>query len=165
MNAAFGHCRRIGCDENGEPWAGHIDDNRRFHARFRAQDEDIDELGHVNNAVWVKWIQEVSVAHWLVAARVQDRDRFVAVVMRHEIDYRGNIAAGDEISAITWLDGAPRGARYQRSVAFLAADSRVIVSAHSRWALLDRASLKPVRILPEVSAPFLDHDGQGGVPE
>ncbi|WP_371262952.1 acyl-CoA thioesterase [Sphingomonas sp. OV641] len=101
-----------------------MDEHRRFHIRFRARDADIDELGHVNNAVWVTWIQDVSVAHWLTAARPQDRDRFVAVVLRHEVDYRGNVRAGDEVSAITWVVRAPRGARRDAVHTRLGADGR-----------------------------------------
>ncbi len=66
--------RRIGCDASGVPLAGKVDERRRFHIRFQATEEDIDELGHVNNAVWVTWIQDVSVAHWLTAARPRDAD-------------------------------------------------------------------------------------------
>jgi hypothetical protein len=36
----------------------------RYTTRITAGPDDIDELGHVNNAVWVKWIQDVAVAHW-----------------------------------------------------------------------------------------------------
>lgn len=150
--------RRIGCDEHGQPLAGEVDGRRRFHIRFRARDADIDELGHVNNAVWVTWIQDASVAHWLNAARPQDRDRFVAVVLRHEVDYRGNVRVGDEVAAITWVVGAPRGARYARCVEFHDADRRMIVASLTQWALVDRGTGKLTRIPVEVAAPFLSDD-------
>ncbi|WP_052209028.1 acyl-CoA thioesterase [Sphingopyxis fribergensis] len=132
-----------------------MDEHRRFHIRFHARDADIDELGHVNNAVWVTWIQDASVAHWLTAARRQDRDRFVAVVLRHEVDYRGNVRAGDEVSAITWVVGAPRGARYARCVEFHGDDGRTIVVSLTQWALVDRETGKLARVPVEVAAPFL----------
>ena len=150
--------RRIGCDASGVPLAGKVDERRRFHIRFQATEEDIDELGHVNNAVWVTWIQDVSVAHWLTAARPQDRDRFVAVVLRHEVDYRGNVRAGDEVSAITWVVGAPRGARYVRGVEFHGEDRRTIVASLTQWALVDRETGKLARVPVEVAAPFLSDD-------
>ncbi|HEY8333986.1 MAG TPA: acyl-CoA thioesterase [Tardiphaga sp.] len=150
--------RRIGCDDEGQPLCGRIDDRCRFHLRFRAHDTDIDELGHVNNATWVSWIQDASVAHWLRAARSEDRDRFAAVVVRHEVDYRGNIRSGDEIAAVTWVSGAPRGARYARRVEFAGADGRTLVSSLSQWALIDRQTGKLVRVPPEVAAPFLHDD-------
>lgn len=134
---------------------GEVDAQQRFHTAFRAGKDDIDELGHVNNAVWVTWIQDASVAHWLRAARAQDRDRFVAVVLRHEIDYRGNIRAGEHATAVTWVEGAPRGARYTRRVDFVDGKGRLLVSALSRWALIEKATGKLYRVPPEMAAPFL----------
>ncbi|MHC1547897.1 acyl-CoA thioesterase [Phyllobacterium sp. K27] len=150
--------RRIGCDELGAPLTGQIDEERRFHTRFRAEPADIDELGHVNNAIWMVWIQDISVAHWFAAGRPGDASGFVAVVLRHEIDYRANIAAEDEVAAVTWVDGRPRGARYTRRVDFADANGRIIVAARSQWALVDRQSGRPVRVSPDVVAPFLHDD-------
>lgn len=92
------------------------------------------------------------------AARPQDRDRFVAVVLRHEVDYRGNVRAGDEVSAITWVVRAPRGARYARCVEFHAEDGRTIVASLTQWALVDRETGKLARVPVEVAAPFLSDD-------
>jgi len=147
--------RRIGCGADGQPLLGRIDSSRRFHIRFQATDADIDELGHVNNATWVVWIQDAAVAHWLAVARPQDRDCFVAVVLRHEIDYRGNIRLGELAQAVTWIEGIPRGVRYTRRVEFRSADEKILVWAVTQWALLDRESGGLVRISAELAAPFL----------
>jgi hypothetical protein len=53
----------------------------------RARPEDIDELGHVNNAAWVRWIQDMATAHWRAVADPAHVDAYVWVVTRHEIDY------------------------------------------------------------------------------
>ena len=158
MSGIVSDRRRIGSDEHGHPLVGEVDEHRRFHIRLRARDADIDELGHVNNAVWVTWIQDASVAHWLTAARLQDRDRFVAVVLRHEVDYRGNVRAGDAVSAITWVVGVPRGARYARCVEFHDEDGRTLVASLTQWALVDRETGKLARVPVEVAAPFLGDD-------
>lgn len=147
--------RRIGCDAAGKPLPGKIDEQRRFRITFRAEEADIDELGHVNNAVWVTWIQDASVAHWFAAARPGDTDTYVAVVLRHEIDYRGNVQAGEDATAITWLEGHPRGARYSRRVGFTDDKGSLLVSALSQWALIEKATGKLVRVPAEVAAPFL----------
>ena len=65
--------------------------SNRFAMTFTARAEHIDVMGHVNNAVWVTWLQDASVAHWFAAARPGDTDTYVAVVLRHEVDYRGNV--------------------------------------------------------------------------
>lgn len=125
-----------------------------FTLAFTAQPEDIDELGHVNNAVWVRWAQDVAGAHWRAIAPAAHQAAYVWVITRHEIDYRGNLLEGESVTAETWV-GGPKGARFDRFVRFTGADGRVLVEAVTTWALIDRASRRPIRVTPEIAAPFL----------
>ncbi|KWV95012.1 thioesterase family protein [Erythrobacter sp. AP23] len=127
----------------------------RFTKRFTARAEHIDELGHVNNAVWVQWIQDMATAHWDAVARPEDRAAFFWVVTRHEIDYRGNIDAGESVTGETWIEGPARGATSLRRVDFRNDAGKVIVGAATTWAMLDRASGRLVRVRPEVLEPFV----------
>ncbi|QFT76590.1 thioesterase family protein [Erythrobacter sp. THAF29] len=127
----------------------------RFTKTFTAAPEHIDELGHVNNSVWVQWIQAMATAHWDAAARPEDLVRFFWVVIRHEIDYRGNIAAGEVAHGVTWIEGAPRGAKSVRRVEFTDEAGRKLVSAHTTWAMLDRQTQRLARVRPEVLEPFV----------
>ncbi len=126
----------------------------RFSRTFTAAPEHIDELGHVNNSVWVQWIQDMATAHWDSAARPEDREQFFWVVIRHEIDYRGNIAASETATGTTWIDGDPRGAKSVRVVEFTDASGKRLVSARTTWAMMDRASGRLARVRPEVLEPF-----------
>ena len=126
-----------------------------FTRSFIAEARHIDEMGHVNNAVWVQWIQDMATAHWDAAARPEDREQFVWLVVRHEIDYRGNIDLGQSVEGTTWIEGGARGAKSLRRVDFRDAAGRVIVSAATTWAMLDRTSGRPARVRPEVIAPFV----------
>ena len=128
----------------------------RFTLTITAEPEDIDELGHVNNAVWVRWIQDIAVAHWQAVAPPEHVDAFVWVVTRHAIDYRGNVAAGETVTGETWVPEPPKGARFDRHVRFTGADGKVKVEAVTTWALLDRATGRLMRVRPEIAAPFLD---------
>ena len=127
----------------------------RFAQTFTAAPEDIDELGHVNNTVWVCWIQDIAVAHWEAVAPPAHREAYIWVVTRHEIDYRGNVPVGDSVTGETWV-GEPRGARFDRHVRFTGADGKVKVEAVTTWALLDRESGRLLRVRPDVTAPFLE---------
>ena len=125
-----------------------------FEKTFTASPAHIDELGHVNNAVWVQWIQDMATAHWEAAARPADREAFFWVVTRHEIDYRGNIAEGGRVTGTTWIEGPPRGAQSTRRVEFRDAEGKIIVSAKTTWAMLDRATQRLARVRADVLAPF-----------
>jgi acyl-CoA thioester hydrolase len=121
---------------------------------FTAQAEHIDELGHVNNAVWVDWIQQIATAHWSAVAALEHQAAFIWVVTRHEIDYRGNVGPGDQVTATTFIPTAPTGARFDRCVEFRGSEGKVIVAARTTWAMIDRASGRLARVRDEIAAPF-----------
>ncbi len=131
----------------------------RFTRSFTASPEHIDELGHVNNTVWLQWVQDIAVAHWQAVASDAHQAALVWVVTRHEIDYRGNIGAGQTVIAETFVPDPPKGARFDRRVVFRDEAGRELVSARSTWALLDRDSNRLLRIRPEIAAPFLTDAG------
>lgn len=126
-----------------------------FTQSFTATPADIDELGHVNNAVWVRWIQDMATAHWQAVAAPEHIAAYIWVVTRHEIDYRGNIAAGESVTGRTWIESSPKGAQFDRRVDFVDAVGKVIVRANTTWAMIDRASARLARVRPEIAAPFL----------
>jgi acyl-CoA thioester hydrolase len=122
---------------------------------FLAGEEHIDELGHVNNAVWVQWIQQVAVAHWDAVADPAHKDAYYWVVVRHEIDYLRAAYPGDRIIARTWVGDAPKGARFDRHVEFTGPDGKPCVRAKTDWAIIDKAAGRPIRVPTAVVAPFL----------
>ena len=126
-----------------------------FEQAFTARPEHIDELGHVNNAVWVQWIQDVAVSHWYAIAPPDYVDRYIWVVTRHEIDYLRAVLPGETVIGRTWVPEPPRGARFDRHMEFTGADGKVRVKAKTTWAIIDKATGRPLRVPPEVAAPFL----------
>jgi acyl-CoA thioester hydrolase len=126
-----------------------------FERRIAATAEDADELGHVNNAVWVRWIQDMAVGHWEAVAPAEHRDAYIWVVTRHEIDYLRAVLPGETVTGRTCVAEAPKGARFDRHVEFLGEDGKPRVRAKTTWAILDRATGRPLRVPFEVAAPFL----------
>ena len=128
--------------------------SNRYIQTFTAQPQHIDELGHVNNAVWVDWIQQIATAHWSAVAAPDHQAAYIWVVTRHEIDYRGNIGPGESVTAEPFIPSAPTGARFDRRVDFRNAAGQVIVSARTTWAMIDKVSGRLARVRDEVTAPF-----------
>ena len=125
-----------------------------FTRTFTAQPADIDELDHVNNSVWVRWIQDLAIAHWNAAASPEHVAAYYWVVVRHEIDFRGNIAAGESVEGRTWVGEAPRGAKFDRHVEFVK-DGKVIVRAKTTWAILDKTTGRALRVPTDVAGRFV----------
>lgn len=128
--------------------------SNRFSLTFTARPEHIDVMGHVNNAVWVQWMEAIATAHWEATALPEHQARYAWVVTRHEIDYRGNIAEGDSVTAETFIPEGPSGARFDRRVDFRNADGKVIVSARTTWAMVEIATGRLCRVPADVAAPF-----------
>ena len=126
----------------------------RHRLTFTARPEHIDELGHVNNTVWVDWIQQIATSHWSTVASAEHQAQYIWVVTRHEIDYRGNIGLGESATAETFIPAPPKGAQFDRCVEFKTAAGKLLVSARSTWALLDKATGRLLRVREDVAAPF-----------
>ena len=126
-----------------------------FSLDLTALPEHIDELGHVNNAVWVQWIQQVALAHWYSLADPRHAEDYFWVIVRHEIDYLRPAFVGDVVTGRTWVGEAPKGAKFDRFVELTGPDGKVCVRARTVWAIIDKAAGRPIRVPPEVVAPFL----------
>ncbi len=128
--------------------------SNRHTLTLTALPEHIDIMGHVNNAVWVQWMEALATAHWESAALPEHQAKYVWVVTRHEIDYRGNISEGESVTAETFIPEGPTGARFDRCVEFRNSAGKVIVAARSTWAMIDRETGRLCRVPAEVAAPF-----------
>jgi acyl-CoA thioester hydrolase len=126
-----------------------------FEKRITALPEHIDELGHVNNAVWVQWIQDVALSHWYSVADTAHQDDYIWVVVRHEIDYLRAVVEGETVTGRTWVGEAPKGAKFDRHMEFVGDDGKVRVKAVTTWAIIDKAAGRPIRVPAEVVAPFM----------
>jgi acyl-CoA thioester hydrolase len=115
-----------------------------FSIEIAALPADIDELNHVNNVVFVRWVQDVAAAHWMATSTDELRACYSWMLLRHEIDYLGQAFLGDRLIGTTWV-GEAKGATFERFVE-LKKDGKVITKSRTVWALLDAKTLKPRRI-------------------
>ena len=119
-----------------------------------ASENDIDELGHVNNAVYLTWAQDIATTHWLTIADAELIKRYVWVALRHEIDYRDQVLVGETVEIRTWL-GRASGPRYARHVDIRKPGStRFSACVLTDWCLVDAKTRKPKRVGPEIFEPF-----------
>lgn len=119
-----------------------------------ACEDDIDELGHVNNAVYLIWAQDIAVAHWRRMASDDLLNKYVWVALRHEIDYRDQVLAGETVEIRTWL-GRAAGPRYERHVDIRKPGAaRPSAKVLTDWCLIDAETRKPKRVGEEILKPF-----------
>ncbi len=125
-----------------------------FELAIAVEPADIDQLGHVNNVIYLRWVQEAAVAHWTAAAPATDQAKLLWVVVRHEIDYQQAAFLGDRIIARTWVGSASR-IRFERFTELRrASDRSLLAKARTWWCPIDTRTGKPASVSPEVRACF-----------
>ncbi len=130
----------------------------RFELRIQIQPEDIDQLGHVNNVVYLRWIQDAAVAHWCSAAPRADQARLLWVVVRHEIDYKRPAYLEDEIVARTWVGTASQHTFERHTELLRACDRQLLVRARTLWCPINVETGRPTEVSSEVRALFSADD-------
>lgn len=130
------------------------EDREVFVVPLDVRPEHIDDNGHVNNVVYVGWLQDAGTAHWNARFDAATRTKWSWVALRHEIDYLRPIAPGATgVVARTWV-GDPQGPRFNRYVRIEDAEGRVCAQGVSEWCLVDAATLRPCRIQGEMVDAF-----------
>ncbi|HEY5825988.1 MAG TPA: acyl-CoA thioesterase [Cyclobacteriaceae bacterium] len=125
-----------------------------YYHHLLVKSTDIDEMNHVNNVVYVQWVQEAAAAHWNAQAPIEVKTKFNWVVMRHEIDYRSPALLNDELTAKTWVDNYD-GAKSTRIVQIIRKkDEKLLAEARTTWCLLNASTNRPIRAGDEIKTVF-----------
>jgi acyl-CoA thioester hydrolase len=115
---------------------------------------DIDGQNHVNNTVYLRWVQDVATAHWQTIASLEAQKTIAWVVLRHEIDYKAAAVAGDEIILRTWVGKATRLTFERFTEVRRNSDGRLLSKARTLWCPINAETNRPVRVSAEVRAQF-----------
>ena len=125
-----------------------------FRLTFEPASADIDENGHVNNVVYLRWAQDMGVAHWRSRASADAQATWAWIALRHEIDYRRPLLPGETAQARTWVAEEPQGPRYDRFIRIDGPDGAMCAQVRTVWCLVDPASGRPQRVPPRVATLF-----------
>jgi acyl-CoA thioester hydrolase len=115
---------------------------------------DIDEQNHVNNTVYLRWVQEAATAHWRALASSEVQAAIGWVVLRHEIDYKMPATLDDEIVLRTWVGKATRLTFERFTEIRRASDRQILSQARTLWCPIDMRNGRPMRVPGEVRAQF-----------
>jgi acyl-CoA thioester hydrolase len=115
---------------------------------------DIDEQNHVNNTVYLRWVQDIATAHWRAVASPKAQKSIGWVVLRHEIDYKGPATLGDEVVLCTWVGEATRLTFERFTEIRRKSDGRLLSQARTLWCPIDAQTGRPIRVSADVRAQF-----------
>jgi acyl-CoA thioester hydrolase len=122
-----------------------------------AHPADIDELDHVSNLVYLRWVQDVAMAHTIAVGwdHPQYRDLgAIFVVRRHEIEYITPVLLGEEVELVTWVGWWKQASSERRTSIRRSRDGKEVARAATIWAFIDLASGRPRRIPEHVRGAF-----------
>lgn len=149
----------------------------RYVAHFRVRQHEMDAQGHVNNAVYLHYLEQAAYEHSAAAGfGLEETVAFGGswIVRRHEIDYLRPATGGDTLQVVTWAVEF-KGARAFRDYAIyrldpapaphetpadgflppgVMPDGDPVVQARTVWVWFDLASGRPRRIPDALHATF-----------
>ncbi len=128
------------------------EDKVSFQHSLKVASHHIDNLNHVNNTVYLQWVQDVAYSHWNVLATKSIKESYVWMVLRHEIDYVSQAFLDDIITVYTWIDKT-EGAKSIRIVHIYCED-KLLATSKTTFCLLDATTLKPKRIGEDILVLF-----------
>jgi acyl-CoA thioester hydrolase len=119
---------------------------KKFSTIIIVQPEHLDDVNHVNNVIYVQWMQDVATLHWQAYASEALQQEVAWMVRRHEVDYYNQAFLGDELEVSTWT-GEYTNITWKRHYEIIrVSDGKKIISALSTWIPVTRATQKPRRI-------------------
>jgi acyl-CoA thioester hydrolase len=124
-----------------------------YHHSISISPNDIDEMGHVNNAVYLQWVQEAVVSYWQHASPIEARAQLLWVALKHEISYRMPVFLNDHVEALVSAT-ATRGSRASFTTLFRRGDE-LATEVQSCWCCVDVTTRRPRRISDDIARIFL----------
>lgn len=111
-------------------------------------------MNHVNNVVYLQWVQDVAEAHWTAKTTINIRKRYAWVVVNHFIEYKKSAFENEEITLETWVDNYSTVTCERHTNIIRKTDNTLLATAKTLWCLLDKTTGKPDRITNELKELF-----------
>ena len=116
--------------------------------------DDLDQLNHVNNVRYVKWVQDIAEAHWLKNAPKTILDNYFWVMLSHNIQYKGEALLGDELTVKTYVSKSEGLTSIRHVEITNNTNNKLIITSETKWCFMNTATKKPSRIPAEVAKLF-----------
>ena len=114
---------------------------------------DIDHMGHVNNSVYLKWVQDAVVGYWETVAPAEAGASHRWVALKHEISYRRPAFLDDIVVADVIADQVTGARAFFTTI--IKRGEEVVAEVQSIWCCLDSASLRPARLAKDIVSRFV----------
>lgn len=134
-----------------------------FDLKITVKPEHIDILGHVNNVVYVAWMQDVATAHIEHLGVGLDKYlemKHAMIAVEHHVQYRKAALEGDEIILRTWFNDINALYSFRQYAFYRAKDQALLFVANTKWACVEIETGRPKRMSPTFIQAYQPYDGE-----
>jgi len=129
---------------------------------FTVPDSALDQNGHVNNVVYIQWMQDVATLHFDASGgtRAMHGTGAAWVARAHKIEYLKPTFAREDVAALTWVVNFRRVRSLRRYRFLRHRDGTLLAEGETDWVFVDAASGRPRRIPDEITRliPLVEND-------
>ncbi|MDQ8935702.1 acyl-CoA thioesterase [Acinetobacter rudis] len=128
-----------------------------FDLPYQVQEKDIDVLGHVNNVVYVQWMQDIATAHvdsLGLGLKQYLELKHAMVAVEHQVQYRKAALLGEHLILRTWLSDLNALYSTRQYVFFRPSDQSIIFTGQTKWACVEIATGRPKRLSPSFTQAY-----------
>jgi acyl-CoA thioester hydrolase len=129
-----------------------------FQQDLSVKSKHLDEQNHVNNLEYMRWVLDISEAHWISKTPLDIREKYAWFVLDHYIQYKQQAFLGDELVLTTWIENYSKVPSERRVRITRKTDGKTIVEAKTNWCFIDQQRKKPTRITTEVVKPYFEFE-------
>ena len=129
--------------------------------KIKVKPEHIDDMNHVNNVVYLQWIQDVAISHWVTEASQEWQDKYQWVALRHEIDYKKPAFLEDELIAETSVAEMSGVKSVRLTRIYNESTNQTLVESKTNWCQIDALTKRPKRIEQEMIDQYIKREASG----
>ncbi|MGG6295122.1 acyl-CoA thioesterase [Leptolyngbya sp. AN02str] len=124
---------------------------------IEVQPHHCDVQNHVNNVMYVQWIQDLAIAAYNSRgySRETDSEHLIWVVRRHEIDYLAPAFVGEQLQLVTWIESSKLTTLSRRTEVTRIGDRQILCRARTEWCYFNVDRNRPAKIPNEMKLAFL----------
>jgi acyl-CoA thioester hydrolase len=118
-------------------------------SQIRVMANDIDHMGHVNNSIYLRWVEAAVLDHWRGLASAAEHAAYLWIAVRHEIDYRLPALLGETLTIDTRITEIRRARAWYQTI--VRRDAALLVEVKSCWCCVDSATRR-LTVIPRDAA-------------
>lgn len=119
-----------------------------YQKSFTVIEAHLDEHKHVNNVVYIEWVNKVCFDHWYRKASKELIETYFWVMLDHNIQYKRQAVLDDEITIKTYAVN-DRNLKAVRTTEIYIED-KLAANSVTTWALIKRSTMRPSRLPEEI---------------